>query len=353
MTIALLVLAVVLIAGNGFFVGAEFAVLAARASRLEPLALTSRRARTAVRATRDLPLMISGCQFGITLCSLGLGALGEPAVARLLTGPLAAAGLPHGALHPVALTVALTVVASLHMLLGEMVPKNLALAGPERAAVLLAPPLVGFVRVFRPLLVMLTATATGVLRLMRIAAVTEVGDAPNREAVASLILASREEGLLGGDQHQLLTGALTFDEATARSVLLPREALITVDPGATPAQLEELVAHTGFSRFPVAGPGQEAGQDPPLLGYVHVADVLEDDPDVRNTPLDGRWVRPLASVTTFDRLHVVLATLQRTGAHLGRVVDEAGITVGVIALEDVLEELVGEVRDATRRPPTT
>ena len=148
MTAWLLLLAVALIAANGFFVGAEFAVLAARRARLEPLLPTSRRARTALRAIEQLPLMISGCQFGITLASLGLGALGEPVVAELLAGPFEAAHLPHELLHPVSIAVALTLVSVLHMLLGEMVPKNLALAGPERAALALAPPLMGFVRRF-------------------------------------------------------------------------------------------------------------------------------------------------------------------------------------------------------------
>ena len=162
---ALLLLAVALIAANGFFVGAEFAVLAADVTagadaRHVPAA------RTALRAIEQLPLMISACQFGITLASLGLGALGEPVVAELLTGPFEAAHLPHKLIHPVSLAVALTLVSALHMLLGEMVPKNLALAGPERAALALAPPLLGFVRVCRPIITALTAVATGVLKLL-------------------------------------------------------------------------------------------------------------------------------------------------------------------------------------------
>ena len=174
MTAALLLLAVALIAANGFFVGAEFAVLAARRARLEPLLPTSRRARTALRAIEQLPLMISGCQFGITLTSLGLGALGEPAVAELLTGPFEAAHLPHELVHPLSIAVALTLISVLHMLFGEMVPKNLALAGPERAALALAPPLMAFVQVFRPVIVTLTAAATGVLKLFRTEPISEI-----------------------------------------------------------------------------------------------------------------------------------------------------------------------------------
>src|SRR5215212_7893501 len=261
MTAALLLLAVALIAVNGFFVGAEFAVLAARRARLEPMLATSRRARIALRAIEQLPLMISACQFGITLASLGLGALGEPAVAELLTGPFEAAHLPQELIHPVSLAVALTLISALHMLLGEMVPKNLALAGPERAALALAPPLLGFVRVCRPIITGLTAVATGVLKLLKTAPASEIGDAPNRDAVAALIGESRQHGLLPASQHELLSGALAFEDRTALSVTLPLDSLVTVPPDITPAQVEQLVATTGYSRFPVrAGAGE-------LIGY--------------------------------------------------------------------------------------
>jgi len=351
MTAALLLLAVALIAANGFFVGAEFAVLAARRARLEPLLPTSRRARTALRAIEQLPLMISGCQFGITLTSLGLGALGEPAVAELLTGPFEAAHLPHELVHPLSIAVALTLISVLHMLFGEMVPKNLALAGPERAALALAPPLMGFVRVFRPVIVTLTAAATGVLKLLKTEPVSEIGDAANRDAVAALISESRDGGLLPEGQHDLLSGALEFEDRTARLVALPLSSLVTVPPDVTPAQVEELVTSTGFSRFPVRAVAEDsdsaAGE---LVGYVHLADVLDPDPERRNQPVERRWIRPLEAVPATATLQSALATLRSSGTHLARVVTEGGQDCGVIALEDILEEIVGEVADSTRRP---
>ena len=347
MTAGLLLLSVALIAANGFFVGAEFAVLAARRGRLEPLLRSSRSARTALRAIEQLPLMISACQFGITLASLGLGALGEPAVAALIIPLFEAAHLPHQLVHPVSLAVALTLISALHMLLGEMVPKNLALAGPERAAMMLAAPLLAFVRVFRPIITGLTAVATGVLRLLRIKPVSEIGDAPNRDAVAALIAESREEGLLEPDQHDLLSGALAFEEMNANAVRLPLDSLVTVPLDVTPARVEELVADTGFSRFPVMVEG-DAPPAEALIGYIHLADVLDTDPVQRNRPVDRRWIRPLSDVPTTATLQTVLASLRRGGSHLARVVDENGQTQGVIALEDVLEQIVGEVADSTR-----
>src|SRR3954469_295346 len=179
-----LLLAAVLIAGNGFFVAVEFALLAARQTKLTGLAETSRRARSALQAARQLPLMISGCQFGITICSLGLGAVAEPAVASLLEPAFATLHLPAAVLHPVAFALALLITSVLHMLLGEMVPKNIALAGPERAAMLLAPVLLGFIRIFRPVIVGLTAAATAVLRLARVPPVEEGEDSYTAEQVA-------------------------------------------------------------------------------------------------------------------------------------------------------------------------
>ncbi|WP_448624916.1 hemolysin family protein [Geodermatophilus sp. URMC 64] len=337
-----LLLAALLIAGNGFFVGVEFALLAARQTKLAGLAETSRRARSALRAAQQLPLMISGCQFGITICSLGLGAVAEPAVAALLEPVFAAVHLPEAVLHPLAFALALLATSVLHMLLGEMVPKNIALAGPERAAMLLAPPLLGFIRIFRPAIVALTAAATAVLGLFGVAPVDEGGHVYTADQVAGLVDEARREGLLGREEHEHVVDALAFGERTARAVLLPRERLVTVPETVTAGQVEQRVAETGFSRFPVA-----AG-DGRLVGYVHLADVLHVPLARRNRPLPAGAVRPLPTVAAGIPLHEALSLLQRTGAHLAEVVD-GGRPLGVVALEDVLEELVGEVRDATRR----
>jgi CBS domain containing-hemolysin-like protein len=347
-TAGLLLLAVGLIAANGFFVGAEFAVLASRRTRLEPLLRSSRRARTALRAIEQLPLMISACQFGITLASLGLGALAEPVVASVLTDPLAMLHVPHELIHPLALAIALTLVSCLHMLLGEMVPKNLALTGPERAAMMLAPPLLLFVQIFRPIIFGLTAVATAVLKLLRMTPASEIGEVTDRDSVAALIGESSEEGLLKTNQHELLTGALAFEETKAEAVGLPLDTLVTVDPDVTPGRIEQLVAATGYSRFPVQA-GDRTSSRPELIGYIHIADVLDTDQARRNLPLDHRWIRPLGEIPATATLQTALATLRRSGSHLARLIDDSGQTQAVIALEDVLEELVGEVMDATRR----
>jgi CBS domain containing-hemolysin-like protein len=341
-TPAALLLAVVLIAGNAFFVGVEFALLAARQTRLTGLAETSGRARAALRASSRLPLMISGCQFGITICSLGLGAVAEPAVATLIEPAFRAAHVPEGLLHPLAFALALLITSALHMLLGEMVPKNITLAGPERAAVLLAPLLLGFIRVFRPAIVTLSAAATGVLRLFGVDPVDEGAHSYTAEQVAGLVEEARREGLLDSGEHEHVVGALEFGERTARDIVLPAASLVTLGEHTTAAEVEEAVGRTGFSRFPVTR------ADGRLVGYVHLTDVLHIPAQQRGRPLPARTVRSLPRVAADRKLHDVLALLQRTGAHLALVVD-GGRPLGVVALEDVLEELVGEVRDATRR----
>ena len=336
-----LIVAAVLLAGNAFFVGAEFALISVRRTQIEPrVAAGSRAARITLRAMENVTLVMAGAQFGITACSLGLGAIGEPAVAHLIEPVVHALGVPEDLLHPIAFTLALSAVVYLHVVLGEMVPKNIALAGATSAALVLGPPMMVVVTVLKPVVVVLNSIANGVLRLMRIEPKEEVSSSFTRDEVASMVDESRHEGLLEADEYNRLAGALGFTERTVETVLLPRDTLVTVPPGATVDDVEAICAATGYSRFPVTS---EEGD---LTGYLHIKDVLEADPAVENHPIDVKWIRPFATVRGNDRLHDSLAALRQRGAHMGRVVQDDGTLVGIITLEDVLEELVGEIRDA-------
>ncbi|NHC12853.1 hemolysin family protein [Motilibacter deserti] len=337
-------IAVALLLGNAFFVGAEFALVGARRSAIEPRAEAgSRAARTTLRAMEEISLMLAGAQLGVTVCSLGLGSLGEPAVAHYIEVPLEHVHVPESLLHPIAFVIALSIVAFLHIVLGEMVPKNLALVGPDRAALLLGPALMLVVRALHPVIVALNALANGTLRAVRIQPKNEVTSAFTRDEVAGLVEESRREGLLEEDEERLIKGALSFEERGARSVLLPTAALTVIDAGATPAQVEELSARTGYSRFPVR---DGAGG---FSGYVHVKDVLEVEPARRAAALRPEAVRPLPAVRETDPLRQVLTAMQRSGSHLARVHGADGGLVGVVALEDVIEELVGEIRDEAQK----
>ncbi|MGZ4446873.1 MAG: hemolysin family protein [Nocardioides sp.] len=336
-----LLVAFLLLLGNAFFVAAEFALVSARRTQIEPRAEAgSRVARTTLRAMENISLVIGVNQLGITVCSLVLGAVGEPAVSHVLEPAFHAAHVPADLLHPVSFVVGLGVVVYLHVVMGEMIPKNIALAGPDRAALVLGPPIWGIVTVLRPVIIVINRVASAFLRLAGVKLMDEVSSTYTREEVAALVEESRGEGLLEDDEYDRLAGALGFTEKSVEAVLMPPDSLTTVSRGSTPADVEALCAATGFSRFPVAG---ESGD---LLGYLHIKDVLETDETRRERVIDDKWIRPFAPVTAADSLHVTLETLQRRGAHMARVVDQQGRTLGLATLEDVIEELVGEIRDA-------
>jgi CBS domain containing-hemolysin-like protein len=290
--------------------------------------------------------MIAGIQLGVTVCSVILGAVAEPAVSHVLAPVLHAAHVPEGAVHPISFVVALAVVAFLHVVLGEMVPKNLTLALPERAVLVLAPIMYAMVRVLRPLIVVLDAIARGTLRLIRVEPKQEVVSTFTREEVAAMVEESLGEGLLQQGEYDRLAGALGFTEKTVADVLLPTETLTTVRRGASGADIEALCGATGYSRFPVEDDRADGAGAPELIGYLHIKDVLEPDESRRQRPVDDKWIRPFATVTPADPLHDALETLQRRGSHMARVVDLNGTTLGLATLEDVIEELVGEIRDA-------
>jgi len=339
-----LALSLFLLVANAFFVAAEFALISARRTSIEPAAEAGQwAAGITLRAMENVSLMLAGAQLGITICSLGLGYLGEPAIAHVLEGPFDDAGLPDELVHPFAFAIALSIIAFLHIVLGEMVPKNVALSAPDRSALVLGPAISLVVRMFGPAVLALNWIANFTLRLVGVTPRDEVASVFTRDEVAGLVDQSRREGLLDVNEERLLTGALEFEERDARSVLLRLAELETVAPSVTPAELEQIAARTGYSRYPVR-------ENDDLIGYLHLKDVLAFEDRHRNRPIARPSIRPLARVSADDRLRSVLAAMQRSGAHLARVEDPAaGRTLGVVALEDVLEELVGEIRDGTAR----
>jgi len=340
---AALLLTVALLLGNAFFVGAEFAVMSVRRSQIEPLAESgSRRARTVLWALEHVSLMLACAQLGVTVCSVGLGVVAEPAIAHLLQEPMLAVGLPMTAVHAISLVLALAIVVYLHVVIGEMVPKNLAVAGPMRAALWFAPALVWLSRLLSPIIRALNWIANAVLRAVGIQPKDEVTSAFTAEEVSAIVERSRAEGLLQ-DELGLLTGAIEFSESTAGTVILSGDELTTLPIGCTPQEVERAVARTGFSRFPI----EEEGT---IVGYLHLKDVLYARTESQRTAPVAPWrVRPLAVAGIDDDIEAVLGAMQRTGAHVAGVKDRSGAFAGVVFLEDILEELVGEVRDSMQR----
>ncbi len=331
-----------LLLGNAYFVGAEFAVISVRRSQIEPLAEAGdRRARTVLHALSNVSAMLAAAQLGITVCSLLLGALAEPTIAHLLEGPFQAIGLPAVLIHPIAYALALALVVFLHMVIGEMVPKNIALASPERAALWLGPPLDRLARLLNPVIRFLNAFANLVLRLFKVQPKDEVESVYTAEQLLWILSESHAAGLLEAGEQERLEDALELGRRPVTDVMLPLDRLVTVDTAVTARQVEELAVVTGFSRFPVL---DASGV---FLGYLHVKDVLEVDD--RQAPVPVRLWRPMTVVGERMPLDDALSAMRRAAAHLAAVTGADGRTLGLVTLEDVLEELVGEMHDPDHR----
>jgi CBS domain containing-hemolysin-like protein len=331
-----LLVTVVLLFGNALFVGGEFALIASRRTALEPLAAESRRARWALAAMNQIPLMIAGAQLGITICSLGLGAIAEPALAHLLEGPMTALGMPEKALHPVAFVLALGVVVFLHTVVGEMVPKNITLAGPERSALYLGPFMLAFCTATKPVLTAMRWAARMVLSLWKIEAKDAVKTVFTAEELAGMVSQARAEGLLGTEQYARIHAALGLNDRTAADTLQPWSGVTTIADDASPATIEAVATRSGRSRFPVVQ--RETRR---VLGFVHVKDLIGYEGTQRHRPVPAEIIRPLAVVPPDRTLADLLLTMRRDRRHMV-LVSDGRRPLGVIALDDVLHAVVGE-----------
>ena len=334
---------VVLLIVNGFFVGAEFAIISARRSQIEPRAEAgSRAAKTTLWAMEHATLMLATSQLGITVCSLLILNVSEPSIHHLLEVPLHALNMPEEATGTVAFVITLVLVSFLHVVIGEMVPKNLSFSLPDRAALILAPPLVFVATVFRPIIVALNSTANGIVRLFGVEPKNEANSVFNLGEVANIVAQSTKEGVLT-DSTGTLSAAFEFTAKKVQDVAIGLGSLVTLPEGATPADVEKAVAQRGFSRYVLLNDENEP------TGYVHLKDVIDLPEEEFHEPVPPKRIRQLISIFRSTDLEDALATMRRSGVHVARVFDETGATRGVLFLEDIIEELVGEVQDATRR----
>jgi CBS domain containing-hemolysin-like protein len=333
----------ILLLANAFFVGAEFAVISARRSQIEPRAVAgSRAAKTALWAIENATLMMATSKLGITVCSLLILNVSEPAIHHLLEVPLDLTHWPPEVVGGIAFGIALVLVSFLHVVLGEMVPKNISFSIPERAVLILAPPLVAIATVFRPIIVALNATANGILRLFRIEPKNEATSAFTMDEVATIVATSRREGVLT-DTAGTLSNAFDFTGKKVRDFAIPVSQLVALPEDASPADVERAVAQHGFSRYVLVDKEGEPA------GYLHLKDVIDLDGEEYTEPVPPKRVRHLISLFRDTELEDALATMRRSGVHVARSFDEGGGTRGVVFLEDIIEELVGKVEDDTRR----
>lgn len=333
-----------MLVGNAFFVGAEFGLISARRSTIELEATKgSLAARITLGAMENVSLMLAGAQLGVTICSLIFGAVSEPLVADLLEKLFNSFGFSEVLVVPISLIITLITMTYIHVVIGEMVPKNLALTAPSKVAILFIPPLVVLVGLFKPVIIALNNITIMILKLLGFQPKHEIASSFSRDEVAGFIKESLREGLLSSKEEQLLSGTLNFDEATIGSVIIPLTKVIFTSTKPTAAEIESLTIKTGFSRFPILGSHNQ------IRGYIHLKDILRLPDAEYNRPISSNLFRPLISVKTTVTLRDALAIMQQSGSHLAKVVNHSGVIIGIIALEDVLEELVGEIRDDTRK----
>jgi len=338
----------VLLVANAFFVGAEFAVISARRSQIEPRAEKgSRAAKTALFAMEHATLMLATCQLGITICSLLILNVSEPAIHHLLAEPLGLTGLNESMVDVISFVIALVLVSYLHVVFGEMVPKNLAFSVPDRSVLMLATPLVWISKLFHPVIVSLNWIANHAVRLFRVEPKDEAASTFTLEEVATIVSQSRIEGVLD-DSAGTVAAALEFTDKKAKAIAVPLGELVTLPETTTPDEIERAVAKHGFSRYVIV---DEAGEP---LGYVHLKDVLR----VAEGPgsaagaaarIPAKRIHHMVPVLETTDLEDALALMRRAGRHLAQVRDASGRTTAVLFLEDIIEELIGEVQDATRR----
>ncbi|MEU4568570.1 hemolysin family protein [Micromonospora sp. NPDC023956] len=342
-----LLTSVVLLALNAFFVAAEFALVASKRYRLEHAAAGGgRAARAALDGVRELSLMLAGAQLGITLCTLGLGALAEPAIEHLLSPLLHLVGLPTTASHVIALVIALSLVTFLHLVVGEMAPKSWAITDPERSALLLALPFRAFARVARPVLSVLNAVANAMLRLVRVNPQDQLAQVHGPEELRMLLEQSREHGLLGADQHQMLTSMLELQGTKVADVMEPFGQIVTVRRDDPAERIEAVCRDSGRSRLAVVDPAGD------VVGLVHVREAVRVTTTGRSATA-GELMTDAFTLPATASVTEAVAAMRGVQAQLALVRNGGGPTrpIGFVALEDLLEEVIGEFDDETDPVP--
>ncbi len=346
MTFWFLAAAAVLLVANAFFVAAEFALVASRAPRLEAGADADDRAsRLALAAVRDLQRQLAGCQLGITMASLGLGFTAEPALARLVESAVErVGGLPSGVVDTVSFFGALAIVVTLHMVLGEMVPKNIAIAGPEATAKVLAPVLRAYVTVLRPVIWALNAVSVRLVRMTGLKPVDEIHTVLTVNELHTLLAGARADGVIEQTEHELLSGALRFRARSAGSLMVPRARLVSVPRSTSVAEIESVVAASGHTRMPIW-----ASDPDDVVGFVHAKDLLRMPVEGRDDPVPLELIRRMLVVGPDHPGRELMVWMRRSRIHIALVRDDRSRVLGIVTLEDLLESLVGDIYDETDR----
>ena len=333
-----LFLGLLLVALNGFFVAAEFALVKVRGTQLDTLiADGNRRAQLTRRMTKDLDAYLSATQVGITLASLALGWIGEPAFAHLIR-PLVSwiPGMSEAGLHTLALVGAFLTITILHIVVGELAPKSVAIRKPEPVSLWIAYPLWGFYHVIYPAIWLLNHAANFLLRLVGVQPVTE-GELAHSEEEVRLLLTSEQATELSDDKREILDNVFELSHRNARQVMVPRADVIYLEVDEPVDEALARARESGHTRFPLCHDGLDT-----VVGMVHIKDVFRNGAPPHSL-VDIQ--RPMGFVTETLTLDKVLARMRKEKAHMAAVLDEFGGVSGIVTLENVIEELVGPIQD--------
>jgi CBS domain containing-hemolysin-like protein len=332
--------AAVLIALNAVYVAYEFAILAAKRSTFEsPRYAGTRTARGVLASMSDLSMQLAGAQLGITMASLGLGYVAEPAFEIVIEAILGTTFSPE-VTRAIGIAVSLSIVVFLHLVVGEMVPKNIALVAPDATVRWLVLPYRAYLRVFRPFIVMLNAMANGGARLVGVEPRDELVSVHTVSELQAIISLSREEGAIEADDAQMLTGALEFAKRPIAEIAASPADWQTLPLGATVAQAERIVAASGQERVPIVQPWRSSSGAPRFIGYVHARDLLGVEDARRSLPLPTDLVRAMLIVQAEQPLAEVLRRLRRARRQLALVEDKDGGAVGIVSVEGVARALL-------------
>ncbi len=336
-----LILVLVLVFCNAFFVVSEFAIVKIRRTRLEELAHTgSKRAKIALKISEHLNTYLSATQLGITLASLGLGWLGEPAVSRLLENAFANFFADNPVLlHSLSFGVAFTFITLLHVVLGELVPKSMAIQDTERYTLLIAVPLYTFNKICTPIIWCFDHVSLWILKMMGVQAADESDEAHSEEEIKLIIDASQKGGVIDDTESEIIQNAISFSEIFAHEIMIPRQEMKCIYQNSSFNEIMEFVKQNKHTRFPLC-----AGDKDQILGMIHIRDLLECK-NTQHKDILSKIVRKILFVPENKSISEILHEMMKKRIHLAIVVDEYGGTAGLLSMEDILEELVGEIRD--------
>lgn len=330
---------VLLIILTAFFVASEFAIVKVRRSQLEARANEGNKsAELALKITGKLDDYLSACQLGITVTALGLGWLGEPTVDRLLYPIFAMFDLPEAMTHSISFVIAFSIVTFLHVVLGELAPKTIAIQKAEEITLIVAKPLYWFHRIMYPFIWSLNGAGNLVVRLFGFKTVSEQEEAHSEEELRYILSQSYKKGEINQSEYQYVDRIFEFDNRTAKEIMIPRTDMSVIDINDPVQEILKQIKDERYTRYPVVDEDKDH-----IIGMIHIKELFYED--CSNLESLRPFVRPIIKVFENIPIHDLLLKLQKDRTHLAVLIDEYGGTSGLVTVEDILEEIVGEIRD--------